>query len=89
MIYLNTHLFLYPLIVRISSYPSKKKQLFFIHFAFMYPFQKKCCIGVDIYLLLDKVRKKEKNTTPMVLHVYLTNERMNNIIVVTVGKKLL
>ena len=46
----------------------------------MYPFQKKCCISVDIYLLLDKVRKKEKNTTPMVLHVLLTNERMNNVI---------
>jgi len=25
----------------------------------------------------------------LVLHVYLTNERMNNVIVVTVGKKLL
>ena len=54
---LNTHLFLRPL----SSHPSKKKQLFFIHFAFRYPFQKSVVLVlVDVYLLLDKVRKKKK-----------------------------
>ena len=34
-----------------SSYPSKKKQLFFIHFAFSLSISKKCCV-VDICICL-------------------------------------
>ncbi len=89
-IVLNTHLFLRPLLsVPYPVIPRKKNNYFLSTSHLVYPFQKKCCIVlvlVDVYLLLDKVRKKEKNTTPMVLHVSLTNERMNNVIVVTVGK---
>jgi hypothetical protein len=47
MIVLNTHLFYYSPSY-LSSYPSKKKQLFFIHFAFSLSISKKCC--VDDYL---------------------------------------
>ena len=44
---------------------------------------------VDSYLLLDKVRKKEKKYKAhgLGLTCTLTNECMNNVIVVTVGKK--
>jgi len=63
-IVLNTHLFLAPYYP--FSYPSKKKQLFFIHFAFSLSISKKvlcCVVDICICLLCDNTcnyQKKEK-----------------------------
>ena len=49
-----------------SSYPSKKKQLFFIHFAFSLSISKKCCVvlltSASLYYVDNTMQcqKKEK-----------------------------
>ena len=89
MIYLNTHLFLCPPVIPQLS--SKKKQLFFIHFAFSLSISKKCCIVDDCICLLCRQynamsEKKEKKYNAYGLTCTLTNERMISVIVVTVEK---
>ena len=74
----------------LSSYPSKKKQLFFIHFAFSLSISKKCCVVLTLHLptmqtIQCNVRKKKKYAANgMVLHVLLTIKRMNGVIIIVV-----
>ena len=64
-----------------SSYPSKKKQLFFIHFAFSLSISKKCCVVLlttaSVYYICRQYnamseKKKKHAANGMVLHVLLT-----------------
>ena len=91
MIYLNTHLSLCSPHCP-PCYPSKKKQLLFINFAFSLSISKKCCVVDDCICLLCRqynamsCQKKEKKyaANGMVLHVLLTIKRMNGVIIIVV-----
>lgn len=83
-------------IIRPSSYLSKKKQLFFIHFAFSLSISKKvlCCVvlltSASVYYVTIHaiIRKKKKyNANGVVLHVIPTIKRMNCVIIVVMSEK--
>ena len=71
MIYLNTHAPVFMPPYYLSSYPSKKNNYFLSTSHLVYPFQKSVVLVlVDVYLLLDKVRKKRKKIQRLWSYMY-------------------